>query len=135
METASETPKAAAACAEEHLQRGEPLLAYNEAHAALGRWPADTRLRQLQALALARSGDVARANAILDSLAREGVEDSETLGLLGRTHKDLALGESDPLLRAAHFEAAFRIYDRAYRGAKGSGDADAAWYTGINAAT
>jgi tetratricopeptide (TPR) repeat protein len=135
METVSDTARAAAERAEDHLERGEPLLAYNETQAALAHWPDHTRLRQLQALALARSGDVERANSILDGLTRDGVHDSETLGLLGRTHKDLGLAETDPLERAAHFEAAFRIYDRAYRGAKGAGSADAAWYTGINAAT
>ena len=127
--------ESAAAAARQYLEKGEPLLAYNEAQAALERSPGDPQLRRLQALALARSGDVERANAILDALTREGIEDPETLGLLARTHKDLAIAESDALHRAAHLEAAFRIYERAYRIARSSGDVDGAWYTGINAAT
>jgi tetratricopeptide (TPR) repeat protein len=129
------TAENAVSLAEAHLEKGEPLLAYNVAQGALEEAPAHRRLRQLQALALARSGDVERANSILDALAREGLEDSETLGLLARTHKDLALREADPLERAAHLEACFRIYEHGYRNARRDGDDDAAWYTGINAAT
>ena len=54
---------AVAACRRE-LERGEPLSAYNEAQAALARWPGNARLRQLQALALARSGDVVHLYAV-----------------------------------------------------------------------
>ncbi len=43
-----------------HLDRGDPLLAYDLAQGALARWPGHVRLRQLQGLALARSGDEAK---------------------------------------------------------------------------
>ena len=79
-----DTAQGSARQAEEFLHRGEPLLAYNQAQAGLQRWPGDARLRQLQALALARSGDVERANAILRTLADEGRQDAETLGILAR---------------------------------------------------
>ena len=46
-------------------------------------------LRQLLALALARSGASDSANAVLQTLYKEGHRDEETLGLLARTYKDL----------------------------------------------
>src|SRR2546423_4270474 len=123
------------ASAEQHLERGEPLLAYNDLQVGLERWPEHPRLRQLQALALARSGDIERANRILDALAREGCDDAETLGMLARTHKDLALRASDPSRRSAHLASGFRLYEQAYEAARRDRAAAAAWYTGINAAT
>src|SRR5438034_2489679 len=97
----------AVATAEQFLEKGEPLLAYNSLQESLARWPEHTRLRQLQALALARSGDTARANEVLSSLAKSGVDDPETLGLLARTHKDLALSTANEAARKSHLQAGF----------------------------
>jgi hypothetical protein len=130
-----ETARESIAAAERLLDRGEPLLAYNAAQAGLQRWPGEARLRQLVALALARSGDVERANAILAQLAAEGLDDAETLGMLARTHKDLAQRAGDESSRAAHLEAGFSLYERAFEGARARQSAAAAIYTGINAAT
>jgi len=126
-------PEAYVEVADRHLRQGEPLSAYNALQPGLERWPGHTRLRQLQALALARSGDVERANALLDALAREGTDDAETLGMLARTHKDLALRAADSQ-RVPHLQSAFDLYDRAYQAARGRGEREAAGYTGINAA-
>ena len=126
-------PEPIVEAAERQLRQGEPLTAYNTLQPALERWPDHLRLRQLQGLALARGGDVRRANAIVARLAAEGHEDGETLGLLGRTHKDLAL-DGEAAERAAHLEAAFETYERAYRAARARGEHAAAGYTGINAA-
>ena len=59
--------------AERLLGQGEPLLAYNATDRGLQRWPGQVRLTQLQALALARSGDLERASAILTTLTQSGV--------------------------------------------------------------
>ena len=136
-ETAGQEASAevSAANARRLLDRGEPLLAYNELQAALERSPGEVRLRQLQALALARSGDVERANAMLAALAAEGRDDAETLGLLARTHKDLALRAADPTRGAAHLQSAFRLYESAFEAAKRRLAMADAYYTGINAAT
>jgi len=119
---------------EQYLRQGEPLLAYNAVQEGLRIGPQSLRLRQLKGLALARSGDVERANRLLRELAAEGIADAETLGLLARTHKDLALGTTDAVRRALHLESAFRSYHRAYQSACVSGASGDAWYTGINAA-
>jgi len=127
-------PETAVALADRHLHQGEPILAYNVAQAGLAQWPQHLRLRQLQALALARSGDVERANRLLALLVDEGCADAETLGILARTHKDLALAAPDAALRAHHLEAGFQLYARAFDNAcrdSASGDAS---YVGINAA-
>jgi class 3 adenylate cyclase len=119
---------------EQYLRQGDPILAYNSAQEGLQNWPQNLRLRQLKGLALARSGDVERANRLLGELAAEGITDPETLGLLARTHKDLALGTTDSVRRALHLESAFRSYTHAYEAACVSGAGSDASYTGINAA-
>ena len=110
------------------LAQGEPLLAYDVASEALSTWPNDVRLRQLQGLALARSGATERANAILESLRRAGQTDEETLGMLGRTFKDLAAAAEHPAARKKFLKRAAEIYSDAYQQSGG-------YWSGINAAT
>jgi len=131
----SEQADACRVQAERFLRSGEPLLAYNAVQEGLDKWPKDLRLRQLQSLALARSGAVARANQGLQKLREEGHADSETLGMLARTHKDLATAAGGAEERRVHLKAAFDLYDEAYRRACQRGDGAEAYYTGINAAT
>jgi class 3 adenylate cyclase len=119
---------------EQWLRQGEPLLAYNAVQAGLHVWPENLRLRQLRGLALARSGDTERANRLLCELVAEGIVDAETLGMLARTHKDLALRTSDAASCTVHLASAFRIYHQAYESARVHGASGDAWYTGINAA-
>ena len=125
---------AAVASADLLLHRGEPLLAFNAAQEGLRQWPGHLRLRQLQALALARSGDAEGANALLEKLAADGTADGETLGMLARTHKDLA-ARAGETRRAFHLEAAFRLYERAFETARDAQAHADAYYAGINAAT
>jgi class 3 adenylate cyclase len=112
---------------------GEPLLAYNAIQKALSDRPGDIRLRQLKGLALARSGALRRANEELASLRDEGSTDGETLGLLARTHKDLALASTDSANRERHLAAAFEIYAAGYCESSRRGAVADAYYTGINA--
>jgi len=121
--------------AEQQLRVGEPLLAYNAVKQGLEACPQDLRLRQLEGLALARSGAVERANKVLQQLRDEGHDDGETLGLLARTHKDLGLAAPDTSSGGAHLGAAFTIYENAYLQAVRRGAVADAYYTGINAAT
>jgi len=129
------TEDALVAEAERLLHQGEPLLAYNVADAGLQCAPDHLRLRQLQALALARSGDLERANRCLAELAQAGVDDAETLGVLARTHKDLGLQARERARRDAHLDAAYRLYEQAYSRSLQRGEREGALYTGINAAT
>ncbi len=61
-------------------------------------------------------------------MAREGHTDEETLGLLARTHKDLAADALDDKERRHHLELAFHFYRDAHHLSQG-------YYSGINAAT
>jgi class 3 adenylate cyclase len=129
------TSQAAAAEVEGLLRIGEPLLAYDAIQQAMEKWPDDIRLRQLRGLALARSGALYRANEELQTLREEGCTDGETLGLLARTHKDLALAEAQGPSRDRHLAAAFEIYSDGYRESLERGVVADGYYTGINAAT
>lgn len=110
------------------LSLGEPLLAYDILAEGLLSWPADVKLRQLLALALTRSGDNHRALETLQGLYAEGLRDEETLGLLARVHKDLALRAADPQHRKHFWLQTLDLYTSAYQRTGG-------YWTGINAAT
>ena len=114
--------------AEKVLAQGEPLLAYDVVNDALAKWPHDTRLRQLQGLALARSGATERANASLEKLRQAGQADEETLGMLARTYKDLASQTRSRVEKKRFLRRAAEIYLEAYESTGGC-------WTGINAAT
>lgn len=110
------------------LKSGDTLVAYDTLAEGLRAFPEDVRLRQLMALALARSGASRDANAILAGLLAQGHADEETLGMLGRTHKDLWASSVDESERQQHLELSGRYYAQAYRATGG-------YWTGINAAT
>lgn len=110
------------------LKLGEPLLAYDVLMEGLKSSPTDVRLQQLLALALARSGATLRANALLMALREQGNLDEETLGILGRTHKDLGLQAASAAERKKQLHLAHKFYAEAYKLNRG-------YYAGINAAT
>ena len=117
------------------LKAGEPLLAYDILKVGLNHWSKDIRLRQLLALALARSGAPSRAASWLRELVSEGHADEETLGLLARTYKDLWDAEIDPSKKNEYLREAHRLYREGYDRAVVRQSPDGALYTGINAAT
>jgi class 3 adenylate cyclase/tetratricopeptide (TPR) repeat protein len=114
--------------AEASLAAGDPLPAYDVTRAALDHWPDDTRLRQLHALALLRSGALSLARPILERLEAEQRDDEETLGLLARVYKDAALQSEDAAARRELLERAADRYARAWFLHQST-------WTGINAAT
>ena len=124
----SQFPEVYRALGERILAQGEPLLAYDTIREALTIWPGDVRLRQLQGLALARSGATESANTILEKLRDEGQADEETLGMLGRTFKDLAAAAATRNKRDKLMKRAAETYVDAYLASGG-------FWTGINAAT
>ncbi len=114
--------------AEQVLRLGEPLVTYDIAAEGGGFMPDNIRLRQIQALALARSGAAKEANAILRNLLASGVPDEETLGIFARTEKDLGLAASSPDERFRHFRQSADAYTQAYR-------LTGRYWAGVNAAT
>ena len=124
----SSSPEIYQLLGERMLKHGEPLLAYDIISEGLKNCATDVRLRQLQGLALARSGATERANRILEQLRKENHVDEETLGMLARIYKDRAARTASS--RDAHrylFRAA-EIYTQTYKVSGG-------YWTGINAAT
>jgi class 3 adenylate cyclase/tetratricopeptide (TPR) repeat protein len=113
----------------QHVMRlGEPLLAYDIVAEGLKLWPQETRLRQLMALALLRSGAVQQALELLQKLLDEDNRDEETLGLLARAHKDFANRATDPQDKTRQWGLAYETYASAYERTRG-------YWSGINAAT
>ncbi len=113
---------------EKILELGEPLVAYDVVAEGIKSFPQDLRLRQLLALALARSGASGPANKVLEQLYQEGYRDEETLGLLARTHKDLAGEEEDVSKARQHLRRAYDFYSQGYETSGG-------YWSAINAAT
>jgi len=123
---------------ERTLRAGEPLLAYDVISRGLEHWPRNVRLRQLQGLALARSHATKRANQVLTQLYGDGNLDGETMGILARTHKDLASLAMTARKRQTELVKAHGYYLEGYNRAVSSkkrGWRDDALYNGINAAT
>jgi class 3 adenylate cyclase/tetratricopeptide (TPR) repeat protein len=114
--------------AEEILKLGEPLFGFDVVSEGIQHFPNDVRLRQLLALALARSGASGSANSVLATLYQAGHRDEETLGLLARAHKDLAREMPDATEAAHLLLQAYQYYVQAYKATGG-------YWSGINAAT
>ena len=110
------------------MRLGEPLLAYDVVAEGLKLWPQETRLRQLLALALLRSGAVQQALEVLQKLFDEDNRDEETLGLLARAHKDFANLAADLKDKTREWRLAYETYASAYERTGG-------YWSGINAAT
>jgi class 3 adenylate cyclase/tetratricopeptide (TPR) repeat protein len=121
-------PDASVAIAQRALSLGEPLLAYDLCRFALQGQPEHRRLRQLQALALARCGATERAREVLERLYQEGSRDEETLGMLARIYKDRALESPNSADSQAALGSSLKLYTEAYQSAGG-------YWSGINAAT
>jgi class 3 adenylate cyclase/tetratricopeptide (TPR) repeat protein len=110
------------------LKQGEPLLAYDIISEGLKNCSTGVRLRQLQGLALARSGATERANRILEQLRDENHVDEETLGMLARTYKDRAAHAATSRDAREYLRRAAEIYTQAHK-------LNGGYWTGINAAT
>lgn len=117
------------ATAEQMLELGEPLMAYDVLVEGLKVSPTNVRLRQLQALALLRAGVPDKAETILLGLETEGNEEEETIGLLARIHKERWESEkTNPDSGVRELSLAHSYYHKAYDLAGGN-------WSGINAAT
>lgn len=107
----------------ESVSAGQLLTAIEVARDGLTRFGASRQLQQQLALALAQTGAVAAAHELLGELARRPTPDEETLGLLGRVHKEIWRRAPRPedavaALREAsrHYGDAFARYDSYYPG-------------------
>jgi class 3 adenylate cyclase/tetratricopeptide (TPR) repeat protein len=88
---------------EKALNQGQVFLAHNIASELLLEFPDNLRLSQLKVIALNRLGQPEKAIDIILSSVENGNKDGETMGLLGRTYKDLykSSGNSGYLRKSA----------------------------------
>ena len=121
-------PEACAAAARRALSLGEPLLAYDLCIFGLRENPEHLTLRQLQGLALGRSGAQEQARDLLEKLHTEGHRDEETLGILARIYKDRWYETQNSSEGDNNLRRSKDLYAQAYRLTGG-------YWTGINAAT
>lgn len=124
-------PDTCVVIAQRALSEGAPLLAYDLCRFVLHEQPTHSRLRQMQALALARCGAVEQAMKLIEELHGEGARDAESLGLLARLYKDRALEwfhGSDTRGLQAMLAESLRLYREAY-------ETYGLYWSGINAAT
>ena len=130
------------------LKAGEPLLAYDVFSEGLECLPDSEyvsstyqnlymHMSQQQALALAETGAVNEASIILKELTEISKDvDSATLGLLGRTYKEMGLSEGIKVdERKEYLKSSFNSYFTAYEVALKNRNNNNAFYNGINAAT
>ena len=122
------SPVLAAVLAEKLLDRDRAEEAQAVLTAALGRFPDDVRLRQLQGLHWSRMGRLAEACEWLESIGpADAAADEETQGILAGAFKRRA--DADPTRRDEWRRRSQQVYEQGWRR---SGDANG--YLGINAA-
>ena len=97
------------------LHFGEAFLAFDMASEGLKKFSHDVRLRQMQALSLAKTGASRTASEILEQLRSAGNQDEQTLGLLAQTYKDFWMIATEAGQRRRHLKLSFELYTQAYR--------------------
>lgn len=121
------------------LQRSEPVSAYEifqsgidaVEHAPICDIPLRRRLLQRAAQSLADAGALRESERILAALYTAGDRDGETLGLLAKVYKRVAIDSGSERAMAM----AMQLYRKGYDEAEAGEQADDAIYNGINAAT
>lgn len=110
------------------LKFAEPLLAYDVIQEGLESFPGNVSLQELRGLTLARLGSYEKANSVLYNLYQSAGKGSvQTLGVLGRTHKDLWLSSKTEEEKTFHISRARQYYLEAYQ-------MEPSLWTGINVA-
>lgn len=118
------SPQLSTRCAQALIAVGAPAQALPLIAQVLERFPRSLRARQIQGLALARSGDWRGAKSVLGELYELGERDPETVGIYARTWMDSYESTGNVL----HLRRSRDLYAEAFS----SAPSDA--YVGINAA-
>ncbi|HNC01239.1 MAG TPA: TRAFs-binding domain-containing protein, partial [Leptospiraceae bacterium] len=106
------------------IKQAQYFEAHNKALNYISEFPDDLRLKQLYALSLARLGATERALEFLEKIYNKGHLDTETLGILARTYKDLWIKTRE----VKYAKLSRNIYLSSFQ-------KEGSYYTGINAAT
>lgn len=115
---------------------GEHLLALEIAETLMeqGIFPDKIPVFQQMARALAILGSSDEARRILEEIPSGRADEAETLGLLARVFKDLAIAAEDAEEKQARYTDSLRCYSEGFERAIVRNDSDGAAYCGINAA-
>lgn len=116
------------------IRAGEPLLAHEILSEGRQRWPQDMQIARQLALALVMAGALTEARKLAAGLFDGGDAHGDTLGILGRVHKEIAGWTEDARARLGHLKRAHAYYLLGFRHAMTARNLDEARYTGINAA-
>ena len=109
---------------EKALDQGLVFQAHNIASELLLDYPDHKRLTQLKVITLNRLGQPEKAIETIQQIIRKGAHDGETMGLLGRTYKDLYKSSGDMTYLEKAAEAYYKGYLQAHD-----------YYPGVNAAS
>ena len=107
---------------------GQSLFAHDILQEGVRLFPKHVRLTHLYSLSLIKCGFLLQARDLLASLVDKGYLDEETLGILGRVHKEMWLIEGDGDPAHPHLARSRDLYLDAFRRSHGH-------YSGINAAS
>ncbi|HSV91628.1 MAG TPA: adenylate/guanylate cyclase domain-containing protein [Desulfobacterales bacterium] len=107
---------------------GQALFAHDVLKDALRCFPDHPLITQRYCLSLIKGGFLQAARTLLTSMVKRGHLDEETLGILGRVHKEMWLIEGDGSADHPHLAKARELYLGAFNRSHG------AW-SGINAAS
>lgn len=107
---------------------GQSMFAHDVLGEGLRIFPGHVRLTQVFSLQLIKCGFLLTARDLLTRLMNQGHFDEETLGILGRVHKEMWMIEGDGAADHPHLARARELYVGAFRRSRGS-------YSGINAAS
>ncbi|OHD70403.1 MAG: hypothetical protein A2177_15350 [Spirochaetes bacterium RBG_13_68_11] len=107
---------------------GQTMFAHDILKDGLTCFPEHPRLTQLYSLSLIKSGFLLSARTLLTSMVKRGHLDEETLGILGRVHKEMWLIVGNGAADHPHLVKSRELYLGAFNRSRGP-------YSGINAAS
>ncbi|UCF98524.1 MAG: DUF4071 domain-containing protein [Spirochaetaceae bacterium] len=107
---------------------GQAMFALDVLGEGLKHHTADLRLTQLFCLSKIKCGYLIEARDLLSSLVKQGHEDEETLGILGRVYKEMWLNSSGGSPDHPSLKKSRNLYLKAFINTHGN-------YSGINAAS
>ncbi len=107
---------------------GQAMFAYDVLEEGLKHHGGDLRLTQLFCLSLIKCGYLIKARDLLSNLVKQGNQDEETLGILGRVYKEMWSISSSGAPEHPSLRKSRNLYLKAFANTRGN-------YSGINAAS
>jgi class 3 adenylate cyclase len=107
---------------------GQAMFAHDVLEDGWNNHRKDLRLTQLFCLSLIKCGYLNRARDLLSGLVKQGNQDEETLGILGRVYKEMWLSSSGGSPDHPSLKRSRNLYLKAFVNTRGN-------YSGINAAS